>query len=300
MDEIISLASLIKADKGVLQPLLVRKIDTDLYEIIAGHKRRRACKYLVEVEGEKEYEFIPCIVETLSDVKAEFQLYSSNGFHTKTEYEIMHELERMKFLLENYPEEFPHLQTGRMVERLAKQLNMKKTTVGEYLTISKNLGDKGKEKFKNGELKKSAALEISSLDKNEQDKLLDSGMISQREIKEYKGAKAEKIKPGKTKSDPVTQPLVIPEAVQEEMPGQCKIIDTDMNIEEETEVVSDPPVEYTGEAVEHSVVLDQEEPVTESAAEKIINILKEESETLSDEAIHIIADRIVQELQLIV
>lgn len=49
----------------------------------------------------------------------------------------MHELERMKYLLETYPEEFPNLQTGRMVERLAKQLNMNKTTAGEYLTISK-------------------------------------------------------------------------------------------------------------------------------------------------------------------
>ena len=117
--EIIALAELIEADKGILQNVLVRKVDTDEYEIIAGHKRRRAVRYLVEERGLKEYEFIPCIIENLSDVRAEFQLYSTNGHHEKTDYEKMHELERMKYLLETYPEEFPHLQTGRMVERLA-------------------------------------------------------------------------------------------------------------------------------------------------------------------------------------
>ena len=41
----------------------------------------------------------------------------------------LHELERMKYLLENYPEEFPQVKTGRIVEKsLLKLLNMKRTT----------------------------------------------------------------------------------------------------------------------------------------------------------------------------
>ncbi len=43
-----ALADLIEADGEVIQDLLVRKIDTDEYEIIAGHHRRNACKILVE------------------------------------------------------------------------------------------------------------------------------------------------------------------------------------------------------------------------------------------------------------
>ena len=101
----------------------------------------------------------------------------------------MHELERMKRLLETHPEEFPHLDTGRMVERLAGQLNMKKTTVGEYLTISKNLGEKGKEGFRLGQLKKSAALELSSLAKEEQEQLIDKGILAYKEIRSYKANK---------------------------------------------------------------------------------------------------------------
>ena len=188
-EQIVELASLIEADEGVTQNLIVRKIDTDQYEIIAGHHRKDACRYLVEQRGLKKYEFLPCEIVKLDDVRAEFQLYSSNGFVPKTDYEIMHELERMRFLIDNFPEEFPHLQSGRMVERLARQLNMKKTTVGEYLTISKNLGEKGMEAFKEGSLKKSAALEMAALPEEEQEQLIDQGVTTQKGIEAYKKEK---------------------------------------------------------------------------------------------------------------
>lgn len=188
-ENIIDLASLIEADEGVTQNLIVRKIDTDRYEIIAGHHRCAACKYLAEERGLKQYEFLPCEVVKLDEVRAEFQLYSSNGFIPKTDYEIMHELERMRYLITNFPEEFPHLQSGRMVERLATQTKMNKTTVGEYLTISKNLGEKGMEAFKEGSLKKSAAVEMAALPEKEQEKLLDQGVTSQKDIENYKVSK---------------------------------------------------------------------------------------------------------------
>lgn len=184
-----ALADLIEADGEVLQDLLVRKIDTDEYEIVAGHKRRKACQLLVEERGKQEFSFLPCYIKNESDVRSEFRLYSTNGYHEKTEYEKMHELERMKYLLENFPEEFPQIQTGRMVERLAKLLNMKKTTVGEYLTIAKNLGDKGMEKFRSGEIKKSAAVELSGMPEEDQNQLIDHGITTHAEIKKIKHEK---------------------------------------------------------------------------------------------------------------
>lgn len=222
-DEIRALADLIDADKGVLQNLLVRKVDADEYEIIAGHKRRRACRWLAEEEGKKQYEFLPCTVECLSDVQAEFQLYSSNSHHEKTDYEKMHEIERMRELLEKHPEEFPHLKTGRMVERLAKQMGMKRTTVGEYLTIVKNLGDKGKEEFKNGSLKKSAAVELSALPKEEQEQLLEQGVTSQKEIKNYKENRD---------SEPPVIPAASPAEEALQASGQPAGVDADMAVEE--------------------------------------------------------------------
>lgn len=188
-EEIERLADLIEASGEVLQDLCVRKTDTDEYEIIAGHKRRQACKLLVEERGKGEYAFLPCYVKNMSDVQSEFSLYSSNGYHDKTDYEKMHELEKMKYLLENFPEEFPQVKTGRIVEKLAKLLNMKKSTVGEYLTIAKNLGEKGMEKFQTGELKKSAAVELSGMPVEEQDDLIEQGITSHREIKKIRQEK---------------------------------------------------------------------------------------------------------------
>lgn len=226
-ENIISLALLIDADNGVIEPLLVRKSDADEYEIIAGHTRRDACKYLVEEETKKQYEFLPCIVEKLGDVQAEWQAMSSNGYQEKTDYEKMYEIRRKKELLEQHPEEFPNLQTGRMVERLAKQLNMKQTTVGEYLTISKNLGEQGMEAFKSGELKKSAAVELSALPKEEQKELLEQGVTSHKEIKAYKAEKEEPIKAvPKERKESHTEP-------EPQLPGQMKIINTDMEITED-------------------------------------------------------------------
>lgn len=180
------LADLIEMDGEVLQELLVRKADTDEYEIIAGHHRCLACKILVEERGKKQFEFLPCVVRNTSDVRAEFSQYSTNGYDTKTDYEIMYEIDRMKYLLTNYPEEFPDVQSGRMVERLSKKLNMPKTTVGEYMTISKNLGESAMKKFKSGELKKSAAVQLAALTEEEQEEIVAAGKLTHKEVREYK------------------------------------------------------------------------------------------------------------------
>lgn len=181
-----ALADLIEADGEVLQDLLVRKIDTDEYEIISGDHRRGACKILVEERGEEKYALLPCQIKTISDVKSEFMVYSSNGYAQKTDYEIMCEVEGMKRLLETYPEEFPEVSGGRMVERLARVLDMKKSTVGEYLTISKNLGKKGMEKYQKKELGKSAAVALAGLPEEEQENLIEQGITTHRDIKKFK------------------------------------------------------------------------------------------------------------------
>ena len=227
-DEIINLAWLIDACEGIQQPLLVRKTDADEYEIIAGHKRRRAARYLAEEEGKKQYEFVPCIILDASDVVAEFNIYATNGFHEKTDYEIMHELTHMKALLENYPEEFPNLPAGRMVDKLASRMNMKKSTVGEYLQISKNLSEKGMEAFQSGELNKSAAVEMSALPHPEQDRLLEEGVTKQKDIKTYKEERLDKTIHRTTVTDGMSEATVL-----EVLPGQIKVVNTDMELAEE-------------------------------------------------------------------
>lgn len=188
-EEIENLADMIAGDGRVLQNLIVQKMPDQKYKIIAGHKRCAAVKYLVEERGLKDFAEVPCAVMHGDDVKMRFSLISSNAHHEKTPYETMHELQELKYLLENFPESFPHLQKGRMVERLAQQTGLKKTVVGDYQSIAKNLGDKAMTMFKNNEIDKSAALAISSLPEDEQNNLIKNGKTTHKEVKEYKQKK---------------------------------------------------------------------------------------------------------------
>ena len=217
-----ALADLIEADGEVLQDLLVRKIDTDEYEFIAGHHRRGACRILVEERGKEQYAMLPCLVRNISDVRSEFAVYSSNGYAQKTDYEIMCEIEGMKHLLETYPEEFPEVPTGRMVERLGQLLGMKKSTVGEYLTISKNLGEKGMEKFQSGEMTKSAAVAISGMPEEEQDELIGRGITTHTEIKEEKQRRKAELT-GKTEKCCTDQAEIAAQTIEKvpQMNGTC-------------------------------------------------------------------------------
>lgn len=185
-EEIENLADLILASGGVEQNLLVRKTNADEYEIIAGHKRSLACERLVE-RGYKDYAFLPCVIKTQSEAKTRLSVITSNAHHTKTQYEIMHEIQELKYLMENFPEEFPNEDMrGRIIERIAKQMGISRSTTTDYVMIGNGLSEKGMESFKKGELKKDAALALSTLPEEEQDDLLEQGVTKGAEIKAYK------------------------------------------------------------------------------------------------------------------
>ena len=188
-EEIETLADRIAGDGKILQNLIVRKAGEDYYEIIAGHKRCAAVKMLVENRGLEKYAMVPCLVAAENEAKTRFAVISSNTHHEKSPYEIMHELKELEYLIRTYPDEFPDLQTGRMVDRLAKQTGMAKSVVNEYQSIARNLGKTAMEKFQNEEIDKSAASALASLSVDEQNKLLASGITKNKDIKIYKKEK---------------------------------------------------------------------------------------------------------------
>ena len=185
---IVSLADLLKADGEILEPCIVRKsgAGSDNFELIAGHKRTLAVKYLVEEEKLEEFAFIPCIVKTFSDIRAEFAVYSTNGYDEKTPYEIMKEIEGMSRLLKEYPEEFPEFAgKGRLVEKLAAKMKMSRSVISDYQNISHNLGEKGMQSFKEGRIDKSAAVTLASMSEDKQEEVLEQGLTKREEIKSY-------------------------------------------------------------------------------------------------------------------
>lgn len=186
-ESIRKLADLIQMDGELLQPLLVRKSGADTYEILAGHKRHAACEYLVEQLHEERFAMIPCYVKTMSDAQAEFAVYSTNGYDRKTPYEQMLEIERMKQLMEEHPEAFPENGRGRVVERLARQMNISRSVISDYQSISHNLGQAGKKAFKEGILDKSAAVSLAGLPKTQQEELLKNGITTRKQIRSHIG-----------------------------------------------------------------------------------------------------------------
>lgn len=182
-EDVEKLADLIELDGEVLQPLLVRKAGGDTYEILAGHKRYRACKYLSD-KGLEQFSMIPCYVKAMSDAQAEFAVYSTNGYNRKTDYEIMREVEGMSRLLKENPELFPEAASGRLVEKLASIMNMSKTVVQEYKTIASNLSDECMDKFKKNEITKESAKTLASLNNEEQAKVLSTGAVKTSDIKQ--------------------------------------------------------------------------------------------------------------------
>ena len=214
-DVVGALADLIKADGKVLEPCIVRKAGGDTYELIAGHKRRRACIYLAEQEGMEQFALIPCIEEDMTDVRAEFAVYSSNGYDEKTPYEIMREIEGMSRLLTEHPEEFPEFAgKGRLVEKLASQLQMSRSVVSDYKNISHNLGGKGMEAFKDGRLDKSAAVTLASMPEKDQDEIIEQGLTKREEIKGYMLEKNQ-----------AQEPLQHDNDAEEQLAGQMSVAD---------------------------------------------------------------------------
>ena len=69
-DELKKLQDSIK-DNGVLEPIIVRERDNGRYEIVSGHRRKKAC----ELNGLKK---IPCIIRDMSDDEATIYMVDSN------------------------------------------------------------------------------------------------------------------------------------------------------------------------------------------------------------------------------
>lgn len=178
------LADIILLDGRVLEPLIVRKKAGDTFEILSGHKRYRACKYLVEEEQEESFSMIPCcVMNDMDDVRAEFTVYSTNAYDQKTSYEITQEINGMKKLLDSYPETFQRPKGKRTVEMIAEELHLSPSTVKIHQAISNRLGESGMEQYKDGALTKDAAYELSKLPVEKQDSLLEKGVTTAKEIK---------------------------------------------------------------------------------------------------------------------
>ncbi len=208
-EEVEELADTMIIAGGILQPLIVRKTDLSEYEILAGHKRRRASIYNVE-RGYKEYEFLPCIVidmsglmakkiaekvllehdnmndDDLLEMIAEYIVICTNSTASeRSDYEKMMQAVRLSEILPVMIDN-ENLKGRALRAEIAKEMKCSDGQVGRYQSIYNNLIPEAMERFKMGAMVISIAAEMSGLDSDRQREVLKKDRITLDDIKQLK------------------------------------------------------------------------------------------------------------------
>lgn len=195
------LANMIRLSGGVKQNLLARKKTADEYELIAGHRRRLAVKYLVEELGEECYAMLPVHVEKDGDTLSEINLILTNcGARERNDWEKMMEVERLTELIqimqtgpvdkqERFKRTFgvePGINGRELRKVVAKALGLSETKVANLNHINKNLSPALKERFKEGDIGISVANEAAALPAEAQQELNQQEEIRIVDVKQRK------------------------------------------------------------------------------------------------------------------
>lgn len=198
MDSIKELAQMIVLAGGVKQNLLARKKTPDEYELIAGHRRRQAVKYLVEELGHEEYAMLPVHVERDGDLMSEVNLILTNcGARNRSDWERMMEVTRLTELLKamqtgNQEEQDrfrewiglePGL-SGRELRKLVAELTgMSETKVAQLNHINNSLAPEMMDKFQAGTIGVSVANEAAGLSPEKQQELAGKDEVKLADVK---------------------------------------------------------------------------------------------------------------------
>lgn len=198
MDSIKELAQMIVLAGGVKQNLLARKKTPDEYELIAGHRRRQAVKYLVEELGHEEYAMLPVHVERDGDLMSEVNLILTNcGARNRSDWERMMEVTRLTELLKamqtGSQEEQDRFRewiglepglSGRELRKLVAELTgMSETKVAQLNHINNSLAPEMMDKFQTGQIGVSVANEAAGLPPEKQQELAGKDEVKLADVK---------------------------------------------------------------------------------------------------------------------
>lgn len=236
MSEIEELADAIELAGGILQPLLVRrKAPGQRYEIIAGHRRWTAAKYLVD-QGKEKFAMLPCHVQDGNDLIARINLIITNSQREKSAYVKMQEVVELEQLLQELAAgsaderaKFSRITgikleseniTARVLRKLvAKTAGLSETNVARLKHINSSLQPELKEVLEEGKIGISAADELARMAPEEQQE-------AAKQIKKGEKVQLPKKKITETTKSPNQEPKVVSVLdTEEQLPGQ-------MNMEE--------------------------------------------------------------------
>ncbi len=164
-------------DNGVLVPALVRKKDNGRYEMISGHRRKRASELANKTT-------IPCIIRDLTDEEATIIMVDSNMqreniLPSEKAFAYKMKLEAMK--RQGFRNDLTSDQVGEKltsVDKLSNDSEDSKSQIQRYIRLT-NLISPILQMVDNGQIAFSPAVEISFISKEEQQWLLNSIEINQ-------------------------------------------------------------------------------------------------------------------------
>ena len=163
------------AENGVLVPLTVRGAGAERYELVSGHRRKRAA----ELAG---LESVPCIVRTMSDDEAVIAMVDSNLqreaiLPSERAFAYSMRLEAMKRQGQRTDltcAQLAHKSDGRRSrDILAEELGVSKDKVQRFIRLTR-LAPEPLALVDEGRMKMLPAVEVSHLSQEEQAWLLDA------------------------------------------------------------------------------------------------------------------------------
>lgn len=173
---------------GLESNLVIRKIEDPNYEyeLVAGHRRYEAIKTNL-ANGDMTYEYIPCKVIMTGDLDARRRLILNNfnmSPYTEAEkLECVDELKEIFKMKKELGEKLP----GRMQALIAKEMGLEKSQVGNYEKILNRAVPEVRELINEGEMTISAAVELSSLNDDDQITFVETSQgFDLKTVKDYR------------------------------------------------------------------------------------------------------------------
>lgn len=201
---------------GIQENLVVREITegefAGEYEIIVGHKRHLAVSELV-AEG-KVTEFVPCKIDYSgnSALRELILIFTNSTQRERSDYEKMHEIQRVRELLEDYAKnkDLP----GRKRDIIAGILNTSKSTISRLDNIRRHIIPEFMEEYKAGKIPTATANEIAGISDERQQELWqqyretgsikkkEAAAVKQEEKPQPKGKEEKQAQPEETEEQP--------------------------------------------------------------------------------------------------
>lgn len=197
---------------GVKDNLIVCPLPDGGYEIISGHRRTAAVRYLLE-HGETISRLLPCLVQTYKDEDTKMlDLILMNATARQlSDTEIWNSYNSINAILERKKEAGEKF--GRLRETLAEYLGVSPSQVGKLQNVDRNAIEPVREAVANGDISISTANVIAQFDESQQKEII-SGGVKEIKPKDIKKAAAKKVDTSSNFSDAEDAPLPEPVTVK--------------------------------------------------------------------------------------